>query len=981
MKNCNHALYSVFLAIIFTNGFAQEIKPSFTIKHVNNILYVYFSPDEKHVVTISNDDPASIWETSTGKLIAAHLSKDLKVLKFSPDGKFVSFSYYEFDKIWELSTGKSVQNLKEEEVMDFSPNGKHIVTGAKDKTLKIREITADKIIWNLVGHTDHIRSAKFFQNGKYVVTSSYDGTVKIWDVETGKLKQNIAGHNAFVFYKFSPDGEYFITSSGSGGISNDGKNYKQFKSDGVVKIWETATGKLIGTLTNTYYADYAQIFSPDGKYIYNDAWQNVRIWETETVNLLHNYITGWVGSFNPAEKLVLTYSEQNKALKIWETVTGKLIRDYKGYSGGSNIVFDQSGALAISADWDDAIQIWETVTGKLLHDIPAGSYVDFSPDKKYFITTADKESHSDRSYPKIFETATGKLIKDLPENTYVWRTVFSPKGKYIVTQSIDTSLNVQKTIIWNFSAVPKPTAPANLEIKAISFSDKKGNQNNILDANEKTEIGFTLLNSGKGNAYNLVAEIKSLNSVNGVEYSKQNPISNLASGESTIVSIPISAAMNVESGTANFEIQIKEGNGFDSDPVRVSFNVQKFKTPQVTIADYKFSTDGGKIKLGQLIALEIVLQNKGQGEASNIKVSFNNPSNVFPASETNFAIDKLRPNENQKFVYEFFANKMFSAKEIPIEVSVTESYNQYGDKRTLNVSLEQTLSQIQTVAIAGQVEKPFQIENVSLRSEVDTNIPVTDKIYKNRYALVIGNEDYKKYQTGLKSDQNVLFARNDATVFKEYLTKTMGVPEKQTFMLTDATRAQMNRELERVTELAKLTPNSELIFYYAGHGLPDIETRQGYLIPVDVTASNLKDAISLKDLYSKLASSKATKVLVFLDACFSGGGRGENGLLAARTVKVKPKGDIVEGNIVAFTATSGEEVSLPLTKEYHGLFTYHVLRKLKDTQGELTLEQLKDYLESEIPKTSLIENGIKQTPQVLTAPDLNDKWLSWKIQN
>ncbi len=478
-----------------------------------------------------------------------------------------------------------------------------------------------------------------------------------------------------------------------------------------------------------------------------------------------------------------------------------------------------------------------------------------------------------------------------------------------------------------------------------------------------------------------MVETKSLNSVSGVEYSKKNPISNLASGESTIVNIPISAPRDVESGTANFEIQIKEGNGFDSDPVRVSFNVQKFKNPLVTISDYKFSTDGGKIKLGQLIALEIVLQNKGQGDASNIKVSFSNPQNVFPASEANFAIDKLKPNQSHKFVYEFFANKMYTDKEIPVEVSVTESYNSYGDKRTLNVSLEQTLGLTQAISIAGQVDKPVQIENVSLRSEVDTNIPVTDKIHNSRYALIIGNEDYKKYQTGLKSDQNVLYARNDATVFREYLTKTIGVPEKQTFMLTDATRAQMNRELERIIELAKLTPNAELIFYYAGHGLPDMETRQGYLIPVDVTATNLEDAISLKDLYSKLASSKATKVLVFLDACFSGGGRGENGLFAARTVKVKPKGDIVEGNIVAFTAASGEEMSLPLNKEYHGLFTYYLLRKLKDIQGKLTLEQLKDYLENEIPKASLIENGTKQTPQVLVAPDLNEKWLLWKIQN
>jgi len=530
------------------------------------------------------------------------------------------------------------------------------------------------------------------------------------------------------------------------------------------------------------------------------------------------------------------------------------------------------------------------------------------------------------------------------------------------------------------SKVPKPTAPANLEITLVTFSDQKGNRNNILDAGEVTEIGFKISNNGKGDAYNLIAEINLLNPINGLEYVKKQQLGNVPSGKSNIVGIPVSATMGLVSGNAEFEILIKEGNGFDSDPFRISFTTQKFKNPVVTVADNKYSSnEGGKIKLGQVISLGIVVQNRGQGDAFNIEVSFKNPENIFPANETNFSIDKLKPNETRNLNYEFFANKKYSSAEIPIEVTITESYNKYGDRRTLSISLEQTLIQTQLISVNAQLEKPIQIDNVSLTSDVDVGIPITGRKDNNRFALVIGNEDYKRFQTGLQSDQNVYFARNDAIVFKEYLIKTQGVPEKHIFTLTDATRGQMSRELERVTELVKLTPGAELIFYYAGHGLPDMETHQGYLIPVDVTASNLRDAISLKDLYSKLASSKASKVIVFLDACFSGGGRGENGLLAARTVKIKPKGDIIEGNVVAFTATSGEEVSLPLTRESHGLFTYHILRKLKDTNGDLTLEQLKDYLEAELPKTALIENGMRQKPQVLVSPDLDEKWLKWKF--
>jgi uncharacterized caspase-like protein len=293
--------------------------------------------------------------------------------------------------------------------------------------------------------------------------------------------------------------------------------------------------------------------------------------------------------------------------------------------------------------------------------------------------------------------------------------------------------------------------------------------------------------------------------------------------------------------------------------------------------------------------------------------------------------------------------------------------------------LVESSSQTQIVNIAAKIDQPITIENISLRSDVDVGIPSTGRVSKNRFALIIGNEDYGKFQTGLQSDQNVLFARNDALVFREYAIKTLGVSEKHTFLLTDATRGQMSREIERITELAKLTPDAEIIFYYAGHGLPDFETYQSYLIPVDVTASNLEDAIKLRDLYAKLASSKASKIIVILDACFSGGGRGENGLLAARTVKIRPKSDIIEGNIVAFTATSGKEVSLPFESQSHGLFTYYLLRKLQETEGNVTLDELGQHLESEIPKASLLENGLLQRPQVLVSPELDGKWMSWKF--
>jgi hypothetical protein len=528
-------------------------------------------------------------------------------------------------------------------------------------------------------------------------------------------------------------------------------------------------------------------------------------------------------------------------------------------------------------------------------------------------------------------------------------------------------------------STPRPTAPANLEISNVTFSDQSGNNNSMLDANEEANIKFTLSNVGTGNAHALMASVVPLNRERGIELVRME-LGDLVAGKTMQIALPIKGISLLESGKAELEILVEEGNGFDADPIRLVFNTQGAKIPEVSIADFTFAGSNGEgITLGHPITLTVMLQNKGQGDAVDIRTEFKAPENVFPAAESVFHIDRLKPNETRSIVYELFGNKKYNRTDIPIEVSITDGHGDFEQTHTLRIPVNGSTSQMQTINIAATVEQLIPIDRFSLRSDVDVDVPAVDRVVPNRFALIIGNEDYRKYQTGLQADQNVLFARNDAVVFKEYAVKTLGVSEKHAFMLTDATRGQMSREIERITELAKLTPQAEIIFYYAGHGLPDLETQESYLVPVDVTASNLDDAIKLRDLYSKLASSRASRIMVFLDACFSGGGRGENGLLAARTVKIRPKSEIIEGNIVAFTATSGKEVSLPFERQSHGLFTYHLLKKLQESQGSLTLDELGQHLEQEIPKASLLENSILQRPQVLVSPELDEKWMTWRF--
>jgi hypothetical protein len=510
---------------------------------------------------------------------------------------------------------------------------------------------------------------------------------------------------------------------------------------------------------------------------------------------------------------------------------------------------------------------------------------------------------------------------------------------------------------------------------SIVFTDSNGNGK--LDGREEATVRLLVDNEGTGDARRLKWSYTQTGDSANIRLNADS-ISVIKAGSSQPVTLTFRATELIATGNATTMLTLSEPNGFDSNPVKVSFETSAFVPPNIGIVDGVFSSlYTGRLKRNTPTTLRLLVQNNGGGFAEKVKINIVLPENVLNLGESFVELGTMAPGTGKTFDVEFIANARYQKSDVPILLVATEKHNQFGSERTFTAGLDQALASVQmdvksiaTDAVAGAT---------LLRSLVDVNVPETSVKRPNRYALIIGNEDYVQFQTGLTREQNVAFARNDAIVFRDYAVKTLGCPENQVYLLTDATKGQMNREIQRIKELVKLQPGSELIFYYAGHGLPDFATQKGYLIPVDVSAANVTDGIGLADLYSTLASSQASRVTVFLDACFSGGGRGENGLLAARTVKIRPTGDLIDGNIIVYTAASGEEVSLPLKKESHGLFTYYVLQKLKDTAGVVTMQELKAYLENEIPKSSLIENGMKQTPQVLVSPKLEDNWAQWKF--
>lgn len=264
-------------------------------------------------------------------------------------------------------------------------------------------------------------------------------------------------------------------------------------------------------------------------------------------------------------------------------------------------------------------------------------------------------------------------------------------------------------------------------------------------------------------------------------------------------------------------------------------------------------------------------------------------------------------------------------------------------------------------------------------SDIDFDIPDTKRYYPKRFALIIGNENYASHQSNLSEQANVKYAKSDAESFKEYAINTLGIPEENITYLQDATLAKMKQGISKLKLLAKNSyGEAELFFYYAGHGLPHEETKQPYLIPVDVSGKNLDLAIGLDQTFRDLAEYDTKKVTCFLDCCFSGGSRlGE--LYESRGVKIVPKDPSVKGNMVVFSASSADQSALSYDEQKHGLFTYYLLKKFKESGGKVTYGELNDYLKKNLPIQSILINEKEQQPQINVGTSIDTDWKNWEF--
>ena len=240
------------------------------------------------------------------------------------------------------------------------------------------------------------------------------------------------------------------------------------------------------------------------------------------------------------------------------------------------------------------------------------------------------------------------------------------------------------------------------------------------------------------------------------------------------------------------------------------------------------------------------------------------------------------------------------------------------------------------------------------------------------YAVIVGVEDYRDLP-------KVDYAKRDAEMVKIYLTKALGYREQNIVMLLNdrVTKSDLEARFEKwLPKQVGENRDAEVFVYYGGHGAPDPNTNQAFLVPYNGDPAYLEtSAYPLSRLYETLARLPAKTITVVMDSCFSGAGGRSVIQKGARPMLIKVENPLMASrNMVVLSAAAGNQISNALPEKRHGLFTYYFLKGLQgeadaDKDGGIDVEELYAYMKPRV-ETEARRMNAEQSPQLLPGADL-----------
>jgi WD40 repeat protein len=396
--------------------------------HDGPVRSLELSPDDRLVVTASDDKTARVWEIATGKSVGAPMRHrgPVTAAAFSPDGRRVATaSADKTARVWEARTGKPVtppiQHRGEVTQCVFSPDGRGIATACGDQTVRVWDAATGKPVTGSLQSNDVINSVVFSPDGGRLLVASGrwngGGDARIWDVRTGRLVGRPLDYRV-IYSVFSPDGRWVATAS----------------AEHTARVWDAVTGKPVTpALTHAEGVSYCA-FSPDGRRLATTSKDGTaRVWDARTGQpvtppLPHSAIVDYA-AFSRDGNRVVTASLDGTA-RVWEVRTGKPVTPPLREAGSVRARLSRDDRWLVTAGSDGIARVWDlAVMPDPMRLSASGSQVEravFSPDGSWVLSSAV-------GYTRVWDAKTGEPLTPGVPSAETVESAFSPDGHRVVT--------------------------------------------------------------------------------------------------------------------------------------------------------------------------------------------------------------------------------------------------------------------------------------------------------------------------------------------------------------------------------------------------------------------------------------------------------------------------------------------------------------------------------------------------------------------
>jgi len=458
------------------------------VGHTDAVYSIALSPDGKKVATASDDLTVRLWGVVTGKQLMTlehpttrqSNSSRIHWVVFSPDGsRILATGLFMNIAVWDAVSGEALPALEGHRSfatpLAFSPDGKLMATGSDDRTILLWDVGTWSVIKRLTGHGNRIAELAFSRDSKTLISAARDRTIKLWDVAADPNPLERPGAQLVAY---SSDGRTLVSV---------------YRSD--VKLWDTATWKVVNILQERQPRIFSLAYSPDDKTLaFGTESNTVSIWDVAAgkERFVLNGHSDQVRSvaYSPDGKLLATAS-LDKTIRLWDAATGEELAKLElSEALVVGVAFSPDGALLASANWDATIKLWDVATRRLLTILKGHTSairnVAFSPDGKLLASTSNDSSI------KLWDVATRKELFTLKGHAgNISALAFSPDGNRLASGGEDSAVRLwdvatgQELAALRRHAYPVLSLAFSPDGKTLVSADRDGHLNVWLAATEE----------------------------------------------------------------------------------------------------------------------------------------------------------------------------------------------------------------------------------------------------------------------------------------------------------------------------------------------------------------------------------------------------------------------------------------------------------------------------------------------------------------